>query len=57
MLSVYFLHFYSLLISVYLMRLLDRGDQPIAEKVNRKAIIFLPVVIVIPLAIAVLLNL
>jgi len=57
MLSVYLLHFYSLLVSVYLMRLKDRDDKFRAEKVNRKAMIFLPVVIVIPIAIAVLLNL
>jgi len=57
MLSVYLLHFYSLLVSVYLMRLKDRDDKMRAEKVNKKAMIFLPVVIVIPIAIAVLLNL
>ncbi len=57
MLSVYLLHFYSLLISVYLMRLKDKQATRKAEKVNRKAIIFLPVIIVVPIAIAVLLNL
>lgn len=57
MLSVYLLHFYSLFISVYLMRLKDRDEKMRAEKVNKKAMIFLPVVIVIPIAIAVLLNL
>ena len=56
MLSVYFLHFYSLLISVYLMRLKDRDDKMRAEKVNKKAIIFLPVIIVLPIAIAIILN-
>ncbi len=57
MLSVYLLHFYSLLVSVYLMRLKDRDEKMRAEKVNKKAMIFLPVVIVIPIAIAILLNL
>jgi len=57
MLSVYLLHFYSLLISVYLMRLKDREEGVRAENVNRKAIIFLPVIIVIPIAIAILFNL
>jgi hypothetical protein len=57
MLSVYLIHFYSLLISVYLMRMKDRNAQLRAEKVNRKAILFLPVIIVVPIAIAVILNL
>ena len=56
MLSVYLLHFYSLLVSVYLMRLKDRDDEMRAEKVNKKAIIFLPLIIVVPIAIAILSN-
>ncbi len=57
MLSSYLLHFYSLLISVYLMRLKDSEEPMRAEKVNKKAMILLPVIIVVPIAIAVLLNL
>lgn len=56
MLSVYLLHFYSLLISVYLMRLKDVEDKLGAAKVNKKAMIFLPVIIVIPIVVAILLN-
>lgn len=57
MLSVYLLHFYSLLISVYLMRLKDRDDKLRAENVNKKAMILLPVIIIVPIAIAILINL
>jgi hypothetical protein len=56
MLSVYFLHFYSLFISVYLMRLKDVDDEIRAEKVNRKSILFLPFVLIIPILIAILFN-
>ncbi len=57
MLSAYLLHFYSLLISVYLMRLKEREEPMRAETVNKKAIIFLPVIIIVPIAIAILINL
>jgi hypothetical protein len=56
MLSVYLLHFYSLLISVYLMRLKEREDLVRAENINKKAIIFLPLIIVLPIALAILIN-
>ena len=56
MLSVYLLHFYSLLISVYLMRLKDREDEAGAEKLNRRAVLLLPLVIIIPIIIAILTN-
>lgn len=56
MLSVYLLHFYSLFISVYLMRLKEREDLVRAENINKKAIIFLPLIIVLPIAIAILIN-
>jgi hypothetical protein len=56
MLSVYLLHLYSLLISVYLMRLKKKEDLVRAEKINQKSIIFLPLIIVLPIAIAILLN-
>ena len=57
MLSVYLIHFYSLLISVYLMRLKEREEPERAVNVNKKAIILLPLIIVIPIAIAILVNL
>ena len=57
MLSVYLIHFYSLLISVYLMRLKEREDPVRAEEINKKAIILLPLIIVLPIAIAILINL
>jgi len=56
MLSVYLLHFYSLLISVYLMRLKDREDEAGAEKLNRRALLVLPLVIIIPIIAAILTN-
>ena len=56
MLSVYLLHFYSLLISVYLMRLKDREDEAGAEQLNRRALLFLPLVIIIPIITAILTN-
>lgn len=57
MLSAYLLHFYSLLISVYLMRLKDVEATIRAEKFNKKAIIFLPVINIAPIAISILINL
>ncbi len=56
MLSVYLLHLYSLLISVYLMRLKEKEETVRAEEINRKSIIFLPLIIVLPTAIAILIN-
>jgi len=56
MLSVYLLHFYSLLVSVYLMRLMDRNEETRAELVNRRAIMFLPLIVVVPIITAFLFN-
>ncbi|MCW4013247.1 MAG: hypothetical protein NWF07_09695 [Candidatus Bathyarchaeota archaeon] len=57
MLAVYLLHLYSLLVSVYLMRLMDREDMIRVESINRKAVIFLPLIIILPIVIAILINL
>jgi hypothetical protein len=56
MLSVYLLHFYSLFVSVYLMRLKDSEEEMRAKRVNKKAMIFLPLVIFVPILIAILFN-
>ena len=56
MLSVYILHFYSLLVSVYLMRLMDRNEEVRAEQLNRRAKLFLPLIVVLPIITALLFN-
>jgi len=56
MLAVYLLHLYSLLVSVYLMRMKEREGPVRAEVINRKAVIFLPLIIVLPIAIAIIIN-
>lgn len=56
MLAVYLLHFYSLSVSVFLMKLVERGNELRANQLNKKAIIFLPLVIIIPIITAILIN-